>query len=53
MGLFLVILGSAVFFGPVTLEKADKLDGVHDGKLTVENYVEALEPIEYVYDVNE
>lgn len=46
MGLFLVILGAFTFFGPVTLEKADKLDGAHDGHFTAENYKAALEPIE-------
>ncbi len=45
MGLFLVILGVFTFFGPVTLEKADKLDGVRDTKFTLENYKEALKPI--------
>ena len=47
MGLFLVLLGSFTFFGPVTLDKADKLDGVRDYNFTYENYVEALKPITY------
>lgn len=48
MGLFLVIATAFTFFGPVTLEKADKLDGKHDGNFTAENYHAALEPIELV-----
>ena len=55
MGLFAIALLTLVHLGPVTLEKADRLDGVNDNKLTVENYVEALKPFEPVKstDLNE
>jgi hypothetical protein len=42
--MFLVIAATWVFFGPVTLEKADELCA--PGPITAECYSEALEPIE-------
>lgn len=46
MGLFIVIAAAFTFFGPVTLEKADKLDGAKDGHFEYSNYIEALSPVE-------
>lgn len=51
--MFLVLASMWVFFGPVTMDRADKLDGVRDYNFTTENYVKALEPIVYEYNVNE
>lgn len=51
MGLFLVIVSTAAFFGPVTLEKAEDLCAPE--AISKECYVEALQPIEAVYKVND
>lgn len=49
-GLFLVIVGSWIFFGPVTLEEAYEI--CDPDPITLECYKEALEPLVYEYDLN-
>lgn len=51
MGLFLVVASVWTFLLPVSLERA--YDICEGEAITKECYLEALEPIEYKYELNE